>query len=94
MLDMGYRWIPAPDCKIQHAYGEEKWRPSGVNKPHEHYVWNPKENGLLKSVDGDKEVLDAIAATLQARLSWPQADACAIDIMMMFERKNWVVTRS
>jgi|HubBroStandDraft_4_1064222.scaffolds.fasta_scaffold1606046_1 hypothetical protein len=27
-----------------------------------------------------------IAATLQARMSWPQADACATDVVRRFER--------
>ena len=29
---------------------------------------------------------DDIAATLQARMSWPQADACAADVVARFER--------
>jgi hypothetical protein len=30
---------------------------------------------------------DDIAATLQARLSWPQADGCAADVVAMFGRR-------
>lgn len=30
---------------------------------------------------------DDMAATLQARLSWPQADSCADDLMAMFGRR-------
>lgn len=30
---------------------------------------------------------DDMAATLQARMSWPQADACATDLTMMFGRR-------
>lgn len=30
---------------------------------------------------------DDMAATLQARLSWPQADGCAADLMAMFGRR-------
>lgn len=30
---------------------------------------------------------DDMAATLQARLSWPQADACAADLMGRFRRR-------
>jgi hypothetical protein len=37
------------------------------------------------------EVREQIAALLQARLPWPTADVCALDIMQMFDRKNWRV---
>jgi len=30
---------------------------------------------------------DDMAAQLQARMSWPQADACATDLIMMFGRR-------
>jgi len=35
----------------------------------------------------DPTLRDAIAAALQARLPWPQADACATDIGQMLERR-------
>jgi hypothetical protein len=42
----------------------------------------------------DRELQEQIAAVLQGRLPWPTADACAVDIVQMFNRKGWTVAGS
>lgn len=37
------------------------------------------------------ELKEQIAACLQARLSWPTADACADDLIRLFEYKGWLI---
>jgi hypothetical protein len=45
----------------------------------------------MESEMPDKEELrEQIAACLQARMSWPKADACADDLIRLFEYKNWI----
>jgi hypothetical protein len=45
--------------------------------------------GSQSQPNGD--LREQIAALLQARLPWPTADACATDIVQMFDRKGWAV---
>ena len=63
------KWVPAPECEVVHLYGEDGWRPGGVDKPHEHFVVPPTKAQVAM-------VLHALAdhTALKQAINWIPID--------------------